>query len=694
MWRPGAPPPPSTKTVTTDALLRGSAASSADSFVTLVPSSSSASSSLPIKAHRRQILHALEQHSVVVVVGETGSGKSTQLVQYLHQGGWTAKNFQVVCTQPRRLAAITLAHRVSEEMAATGGAQAGSKVAYAVRFEDTSTPGTAVKFVTDGLLVRETLLSPLLSQYSVVIVDEAHERNLNQDIMFGLLKKIQSKRPSLRIVICSATINAEAFQTFFQVPNKPQPLIISVDGRQHPVETLYLAAPCADYVRTAVDTALRLHAAEPAGDILVFLPTAEDIESAIRLAEDLQKSYAAAGTMRLNLLPLYAALPYHMQTAPFQKSPPNVRKVIFATTIAETSVTLPDVTLVVDCGFVKQPYFDSKKGFERLLISSTSKSSAKQRAGRAGRTAPGKCFRLFTRDAYEQFDTRTPPEITRTSLSNFVLTLKTLGVDNIMSFDMLSSPSVNAMCFALEELFALGAIDEKGKLVLGVGDLMGEFPVEVKFAKMLMESVRLGCTEECITIAAVSQVQSIFHFARSGSQKRERDAAIGSFVHETGDHLTAVRIMRGSEWRDAQWCKDNFLNVRALQKVGEITDQLRRFMLRMSGGGTRRLPSLSDDGSGDQAVLKALVKGLVFNVARMMPGGKYKTVRGNNVVEVSPYSVYADFGRHSEYVVFEHTEDNPRKYGLLQLVGVSAIDGNWLRGEGGGGGVSRAVYGF
>jgi len=379
--------------------------------------------SLPISNHRRQILFAVENFPVLVVVGETGSGKSTQIPQYLYENGWCDDGFSVVCTQPRRIAAQTLAQRVSKEV----GCHLGNEVGYTVRFDDVSSPVTSIRYVTDGTLLREATLSdPLLSRYSVIMIDEAHERNLNTDALLGILKKIRRKRKNLRLIICSATIDAETFLDYF-IPKKTREksekqqqttnsrkrrrrwgrvdqskllgennspkvgkllengTIISIDGRQYPVDTFYVEEPVADYVEETVRTALRLHfdTRQDDGDILCFLTTGEEIDRAIALAEENVQSYredSPSQKRNVVFLPLYGTLPYHMQSKVFcpKVASDSSRRIIFATNIAETSVTVPDITFIIDCGFVKLPYFDAETGFERLIVSPISQASAKQ----------------------------------------------------------------------------------------------------------------------------------------------------------------------------------------------------------------------------------------------------------------------------------------------------------------------------
>lgn len=284
---------------------------------------------LPIYRHRRSILYALERYTTLILVGETGCGKSTQLPLYLFEAGWTEKGYSVVCTQPRRVAVITVANRVAAEF----GCSVGEEVGYGIRFDFQCSSKTRIKYYTDGVLLRETMVDPLLSKYSVVIVDEAHQRTLHSDILLGLLKKIQRKRKDLRIIVTSATLDATALKEFFETnadfddKDKDQAVILSVQGRAHPVDIFYLSQPCRDYVETAVETVLKIHAAEDSGDILVFLPGGEEIDFAVAL---LGERYQGND---LWVLPLYASLPNHMQMAVFEATPANMRKVVVATNI-------------------------------------------------------------------------------------------------------------------------------------------------------------------------------------------------------------------------------------------------------------------------------------------------------------------------------------------------------------------------
>lgn len=378
---------------------------------------------------------------------------------------------------------------------------------YSVRFASTYQPSvTKIRYVTDGWLLREvTLLNPLLKHCSVLIIDEAHERSVNTELLLGTVKKIRRMRPDLRVVVCSATLDAESFLEFFvgkkkvsskkqeaeggkrkrsrwgriddanAAPKEPmnkldEGTIISVDGRLHPVDVMYIQQPVADYVKSTVEVALQIHQSESDdGDILCFLPTGEDIDEAVDMAENLLVHDNSSTTKSAVCLPLYSALPPKLQQQPFlprssHEIQNNTRRIIFSTNISETSVTVPNIAHVIDCGFAKMPFFDPYSGFDRLIVCPISKANAKQRTGRAGRVRPGKCYRLYSQEEFESFEENTAPEIQRCNLTTLIMMIKALGVKNALSFDLMSLPTVEALAHGLESLYALGALDEEAEL--------------------------------------------------------------------------------------------------------------------------------------------------------------------------------------------------------------------------------------
>lgn len=385
---------------------------------------------------------------------------------------------KIGCTQPRRVAAMSVAARVAQEM----NVKLGNEVGYAIRFEDCTSERTIIKYMTDGTLHREFLSEPDLQSYSVMIIDEAHERTLHTDILFGLVKDIARFRPDLKLLISSATLDAQKFSEFFD--DAP---IFRIPGRRFPVDIYYTKAPEADYVDACVISVLQIHATQPLGDILVFLTGQEEIETCMELLTDRTRRLGSK-VKELIILPVYANLPSDMQAKIFEPTPPGARKVILATNIAETSVTIDNIIYVIDPGFAKQNHFNSRTGMESLIVVPISKASANQRAGRAGRVAAGKCFRLYTAWSYKhELEDNTIPEIQRINLGNAVLMLKALGINDLVHFDYLDPPPHETLILALEQLYALGALNHHGELTK-LGRRMAEFPVDPMMAKILLAS--------------------------------------------------------------------------------------------------------------------------------------------------------------------------------------------------------------
>ncbi|XP_032903565.1 pre-mRNA-splicing factor ATP-dependent RNA helicase DHX16 [Amblyraja radiata] len=434
--------------------------------------------SLPVFPYRGDLLAAVAQHQVLIIEGETGSGKTTQIPQYLHEEGYTAGGKKIGCTQPRRVAAMSVASRVSQEI----GAKLGNEVGYSIRFEDCTSERTVLKYMTDGMLLREFLTEPDLAGYSVVIIDEAHERTLHTDILFGLIKDISRFRPDLKVLIASATLDTVKFSTFFD--DAP---VFRIPGRRFPVDIYYTKAPEADYLEACVVSVLQIHVTQPPGDILVFLTGQEEIETT---CEMLQERCRRLGSKiaELLVLPIYANLPSDMQAKIFEPTPPGARKVVIATNIAETSLTIDGIIYVIDPGFCKQKSYNARTGMESLIVTPCSRASANQRAGRAGRVAAGKCFRLYTAWAFKhEMEETSVPEIQRTNLGNVVLLLKSLGINDLIHFDFMDPPPHETLVLALEQLYALGALNHLGELTK-LGRRMAELPVDPMLSKMILAS--------------------------------------------------------------------------------------------------------------------------------------------------------------------------------------------------------------
>ena len=492
---------------------------------------------LPVWEYQDKFLEILSKHQCICLVGETGSGKTTQIPQWCVDFAKKMGKKTVSCTQPRRVAAMSVAQRVSEEM----DVSLGQEVGYSIRFEDCSGPKTLLKYMTDGMLLREAMSDPMLENYQVILLDEAHERTLATDILMGVLKTVVHHRPDLKLVIMSATLDAGKFQHYFD--NAP---LMNVPGRTHPVEIFYTPEPERDYLEAAIRTVIQIQmCGEEEGDILLFLTGQEEIEDACkRIKRELDNLGPDVGDMKC--IPLYSTLPPNLQQRIFEPAPAKKsngaigRKLVISTNIAETSLTIDGVVFVIDPGFSKQKVYNPRIRVESLLVSPISKASAQQRAGRAGRTKPGKCFRLYTEKAYKnEMQDNTYPEILRSNLGSVVLQLKKLGIDDLVHFDFMDPPAPETLMRALELLNYLAALDDDGNLT-ELGAIMAEFPLDPQLAKMLIASCEYNCSNEILSITAMLSVPQCF--VRPNEAKKAADDSKLRFAHIDGDHLTLLNV--------------------------------------------------------------------------------------------------------------------------------------------------------
>ncbi|EXJ84291.1 adenosinetriphosphatase [Capronia epimyces CBS 606.96] len=610
--------------------------------------------SLPVFKFRNQLLDAVAANQLLIVVGDTGSGKTTQLTQYLAEAGY-ANHGIIGCTQPRRVAAMSVAKRVSEEV----GCELGKEVGYTIRFEDRTSPETKIKYMTDGMLQREILLDPDIKRYSVIMLDEAHERTIATDVLFGLLKKTLKRRPDLKLIVTSATLDAEKFSEYFnQCP------IFSIPGRTFPVEIMYSREPEEDYLDAALTTVMQIHLTEPPGDILLFLTGQEEIDTSCEVLYERMKALGPS-VPELIILPVYSALPSEMQSRIFDPAPPGSRKVVIATNIAETSITIDHVYYVIDPGFVKQSAYDPKLGMDSLVVTPISQAQAKQRAGRAGRTGPGKCFRLYTEAAYQSEMLPTSiPEIQRQNLSNTILMLKAMGINDLLHFDFMDPPPTNTMLTALEELYALSALDDEG-LLTRLGRKMADFPMEPGLSKVLIASVEIGCSEEVLTIVAMLSVQNVFY--RPKEKQQQADQKKSKFHDPHGDHLTLLNVYNA--WKQSRfsdpWCFENFIQKRQIGRARDVRQQLVNIMQRY------KHPIVSC-GRNTIKVRQALCSGFFRNSARKDPQEGYKTLIEGTPVYMHPSSSL--FGKPAEYVIFHTLVLTTKEYMHCATV----IEPKWL----------------
>ncbi|KAJ2943220.1 hypothetical protein O0L34_g18931 [Tuta absoluta] len=649
---------------------------------------------LPIFQYRNHILYLLEKYQTLVLIGETGCGKSTQVPQYLCEVG-----HRVCVTQPRVAAAASLAQRVAEER----GTTLGEAVGYAAAMTSQRTPETPLVFMTEGVLLREMFASPLLMQYSCIMLDEVHERSQMTDVLMGLLKKIAKKRKNLKIIVSSATMDAEFLRDFFNLTDRKErdrkstSVIMSTQGRTHPIDVYYSAEPVPDYVKATVDTVIKIHEHEPFGDILAFLTSQEEILSALETLQTYAEQNNEANKYRnkfpsgvqaadISVLPMYGSLPFYRQIKVFQMGEKNVRKVVLATNIAETSITIPGIVYVIDCGFHKMPFFDPSVGLESLCVTPVSRNNATQRAGRAGRTSRGKCYRLYTEAEYDKLPLSVPPEISRSDLSAVLLQLKALGINNLLRFTFPTPPPAKSLLAGLETLYALKALDKTGNLT-DTGSKMAELPVKPMCAAMLCNSGEFGCIDEAVSIAAMLQVDNVF--VKSGSGKENIAARIcrrNNFEVAEGDIIMYLNIMdsyqkvRNAE-TDAKrasraskaWCQKMYLNPRVMEKAIEIRHSLEKLLKNKFQLENKSFDG-PDLGTGKlERVMKCILSGWFAQAASLSIDSSYRGIRGATL-HVSPDSTLYHT-QLPKWVLFASVQSSGEKILMRELM---TIHKEWL----------------
>lgn len=579
---------------------------------------------LPILGKRREILETVANNQVTVVVGETGSGKTTEIPVMLFEAG-IGNGRQIGITQPRRIAATS----VAEYVAGKFNSELGQKVGYKIRFDDTSSDWTKVKFMTDGILLEEIQHDPDLSRYSVIMIDEAHERSINIDFLLGLLKDLLKRRRDLKLVVTSATIDEQKYSDYFD--NAP---IINVSGRTFPVEINYLDSPVWDrdeLVDSITQTVMDIAETKPSGDVLIFMTGKDDINY---LTDFMAKFAENKGIKDLVILPVYGDMSPQEQNRIF-KDYPGKRKIVIATNIAETSITIDGIVYVVDSGNIKQTNFNPHSGIESLSDVKHSQSGCDQRAGRAGRTQAGVCYRMYTQEDYECRLKFTTPEILRSSLASVVLKMENLEIENIPSFDFIDMPDHTAFVEAYETLIALGAILRNKTGLTELGKKMARLPLEPKLARMVIEAQEHGCVQEIATIAGFLSVRSIYN--RPKGKEREADQAHhGRFRSEKSDLLAFLTVWDGfvESGYSKGWCADNYLNSKAIEEAEKIRYQLLQVLERLG----IEISSSTDYDFNEESrngILHAAVSGLIYNLFMEVGRGAYA-----GVIRKSSYDVY------------------------------------------------------
>ncbi|KAM0823885.1 hypothetical protein ACQ4PT_070566 [Festuca glaucescens] len=656
--------------------------------------------SLPIASVEKRLVEEVRKNGTLIVVGETGSGKTTQLPQFLYDAGFCQDGKVIGITQPRRVAAVTVAKRVAEEC----NDQLGRKVGYSIRFDDSTSNATRIKYMTDGLLLREALLDPLLSKYSVIVVDEAHERTVHTDVLLGLLKKVQQSRSlcsnnngktlsdrqdpqsstlkasqgikfaPLKLIIMSASLDAKCFSDYFGGAKA-----VHIQGRQYPVDTLYTYQPESDYLDATLVTIFQIHLEEGPGDILAFLTGQEEIESLERLIQE-RARLLPPDSSKIWITPIYSSLPSEQQMNAFKPAPSGNRKVVLATNIAETSVTIPGIKYVIDPGMVKARAYNPVTGMESLIIIPVSKAQALQRSGRAGREGPGKCFRLFQECEFDKLAESTVPEIKRCNLANVVLQLKALGIDDIIGFDFMEKPSRTSILKSLEQLILLGALTDDYKLSDPVGKQMARLPLDPMYSKALIVSSEFNCLEEMLIVVSMLSVESIFFTPRE--KLEEARAARKSFESSEGDLITLVNVFRAAaecleksknanakektmEKALNRWCWENFINYRSVRHARDVHSQIQGHVQQMG----LKLSSCGDD---MVQFRRCLTAAFFLNAAMRQPDGSFRAIATGQSVQMHPSSVL--FRTKQDCVIFNELVRTTQNY----MKNLTRIDPLWL----------------
>ena len=662
--------------------------------------------SLPIYQHREEILNLIKNNNFCIITGETGSGKTTQLPQYIIESLTLAdfykndKKFQkskklprVVITQPRRVAAIQMAKRVCYEK----NYKLGNEIGYTIRFGDNSSENTIIKYVTDGILVKSCLTDNNINKYHFVIIDEAHERSLYSDILFALIKQVVKVRNgSLKLIIMSATLNTEQFMKYFN--NCP---LLKVSGKLYPVDITYHPSPMDKRVKSSVELAIRIHLHEGPGHILAFLTGFEECEKACKMTysilEDLSKKGKKVPPM--NIMPLYGAQNTEDQSRIFERTKNNCRKLIFCTNIAETSLTVDGIGYVIDCGYVKQKIYNHKTSMDSLMIVPISKVQAKQRSGRAGRTGPGKCLRIYTEQFYKNsMSDVIIPEILRVNLASTILTLKSMGIDNIVDFDFMEKPDSNSIYEALKQLFYLQAIDVDGHIT-NLGKEMTKFPLDCCYSRALIASNFFNVREEMEILVSLISSENVFVNVNKYDEDRRAyfEKTKNEFIDKYSDHVTLLNIYKEMEFNNfnEEWCQKHFLHLRALRQTRNILEQIKSYMNNINLRECEKFYNLfiiknlreeieNDTSLDDYEKINCLVRmslcqGFYMNAARIMnnsiDGLNYIRISDGVSVTLDRFSSIALKNLKCDYVIFTELSGTISKPVMKQ---VSCVELKWI----------------
>jgi ATP-dependent helicase HrpA len=643
---------------------------------------------LPIAARRADIIEAIHHNPVVIITGETGSGKTTQIPKMCLEAG-RGVDGKIGHTQPRRVAAMTVSQRIAEEM----GEDPARSVGYKIRFEDRTSPEAYIKIMTDGILLMEAQADPFLNEYDTIIVDEAHERSLNIDFILGILKNLLRKRRDLKLIITSATIDTGKFSAAFG--GAP---IIEVSGRMYPVDIRYEPIDEAleareeiTYVEASVRVVDDIIDTGESGDILLFMPTEQDIREVCDLIE-------GRDHRGVKIFPMYARLPSQDLRRVF--FPIRERKIVVATNVAETSITIPGIRFVIDTGLARISYYNARTRTSSLPIRSVSRSSADQRAGRCGRVQHGVCIRLYSREDYESRSLFTPPEILRSNLAEVILRMLTLRIDDPSAFPFVDPPAPKNIRGGYEILEELGAVEREEisgaaarYRLTARGRRMARLPLDPRISRMILEAEKEGCLEEVLVIAATLSTQDPRE--RPAGKEKDADRSQAAFINPSSDFLTLIKIWeqyheRGSntktQGRLRKFCRDHFLSFRRIKEWRDVHSQIREIVREQAslpaGGHTTQIQD-GDFQAWYGRIHRSVLSGYLSNIAVKKEKNIYNGAGGRQVVLFPGSGLY---NRGGDWIVAAELVETTQLFART----AANIDRDWL--ETLGGSLCRSIY--
>ncbi|XP_072029162.1 LOW QUALITY PROTEIN: uncharacterized protein [Amphiura filiformis] len=635
---------------------------------------------LPIYGYKAFILETItaSDTNACVIRAETGSGKSTQVPQYLIED----TNFltspdgskkTVICTQPRRVAAISLARRVAEEY----GCKVGEEIGYVAGQSRKVSSRTLAKFMTDRALLNICLADKSdLADCACVIIDEAHERSVDTDILLAMLKKMQHRRPDLKVVIMSATIDVDLFSKYLY--NCP---VVDVPGRTFPVDTIWCGLAegkdAVDYINRAVEKAEQIHHQEDTGDILVFLTSQNEIE---RACNHIARSLKSEDVI---ILPLHGKLQPDDQMKVFKDTPEGKRKIVFATNVAETSVTIPGIKYVVDSGMVKECQYDPQRNMSLLKVTGITQASADQRKGRAGRTGPGVCYRLYNKSDFDEMDQSMKPEILRVHLGMAMLQLIQMGVQDVEKFDFVESPE-KVLSNKMISLVLLGAVDDEKRQLTPLGEKMAQLPLEPRLAKLVLTGIGNNVGDEAVALAAlVSAPGNIIFRGSSEADQRNSEMMKLKYSSEGGDILTMLKIYK--TWSTVPekgrnvWCKRNSMNAKTLRTVKENVDEIKQILKRSLKIEIEKteVPDTDDDDENGSTFLRKILMSVYFenlSVYNGHPKAGYTIVGQQKTAVVHPSSVLKSMKSQPKWLIYGDLRRTSQDF----LCDLTPVEAEWI----------------